>query len=145
VSHKNSHKNPFPTVDIIIEVEGGIVLIERANPPEGWAIPGGFVDWGESLEAAARREAEEETSLKVELLGQLGAYSDPRRDPRAHTISTVFVARAKGTPKADSDAKGIGVFGEGMLPRAIAFDHPRILADYFAWKRAGYPLPAPKD
>lgn len=138
-------RHPLPTVDIIIEAAGGIVLIERRNPPAGWAIPGGFVDYGETLEAAARREAKEETSLEVELVGQLGAYSDPRRDPRGHTISTVFVARAKGTPRADSDACGIGVFTEGTLPSPIAFDHLRILADYFAWRRAGHPLPAPKD
>lgn len=138
-------QHPLPTVDIIIEIGEGIVLIERLNPPAGWAIPGGFVDWGESLEAAARREAKEETSLDVELLGQLGAYSDPRRDPRGHTISTVFVARARGKPQAASDAKNLGVFTEGRLPSPIAFDHPRILSDYFAWKRTGSPLPAPKD
>lgn len=138
-------QHPLPTVDIIIEVGEGIVLIERLNPPAGWAIPGGFVDWGESLETAARREAKEETSLDVELLGQLGAYSDPRRDPRGHTISTVFVARAEGFPQAASDAKNLGVFREGALPSPIAFDHPRILADYFAWKRSPHPLPEPKD
>src|SRR3989304_1636029 len=88
-------KNPFPTVDIIIEIEGkGIVLIRRKNPPYGWAIPGGFVDYGESIENAAVREALEETSLKVELLRQFHVYSSPDRDPRFHTISTVFTARA---------------------------------------------------
>ncbi len=138
-------KQPHPTVDIVIEVEGGIVLIERLNPPPGWALPGGFVDYGESCEAAARREAQEETSLAVELLGQLGTYSDPRRDPRSHTISTVFVARAQGVPRADSDARALGVFTEATLPSPLAFDHARILADYFAWKRTGWPLPAPKE
>jgi ADP-ribose pyrophosphatase YjhB (NUDIX family) len=138
----------MPTVDMIIEVEGeagaGIILIERLNSPAGWAIPGGFVEYGESLEDAARREAEEEVSLRIELLGQLGSYSDPRRDPRFHTISTAFVARAKGAPKAASDAKAVGVFTEANLPRPLAFDHARILADYFAWKRGKCPLPAPK-
>jgi ADP-ribose pyrophosphatase YjhB (NUDIX family) len=137
-------RNPYPTVDIIIEIAGAVVLIERRNPPPGWAIPGGFVNYGESLEAAARREAKEETSLDVELLGQLGTYSDPRRDPRVHTISTVFVARAQGQPRADSDARSVALFGEGNLP-PLAFDHARILADYFAWKRQGWPLPSPKD
>ena len=93
------YRNPFPTVDIIIEIldgrrRPGVVLIERRNPPLGWALPGGFVDYGETLEAAAIREAREETSLDVELIGQLGTYSDPSRDPRFHTVSTVFLARA---------------------------------------------------
>lgn len=137
-------KHPLPTVDIIIEVPGGIVLIERGNPPLGWAMPGGFVEYGETLEAAARREAQEETSLKVELVGQLGSYSDPERDPRGHAISTVFVARATGVPRAASDARGLGVFTADDLPAPIAFDHARILSDYFAWKRNPYPLPEPK-
>ena len=98
-------KNPFPTVDIIIENMAGIVLIERANPPFGWAIPGGFVDYGESLEDAARREALEETGLSIELLCQFHTYSDPSRDTRQHNISTVFIAKADGIPKAGSDAK----------------------------------------
>lgn len=144
-------RNPIPTVDIIIEVEIppippfskggegglGIVLIERKNPPYGWALPGGFVDYGESLEDAATREAEEETSLKVRLKGQLHTYSDPNRDPRFHTISTVFIASAEGTPKARDDAKGIGVFRENSLPHPLAFDHETILKDYFEWKRYG--------
>ena len=94
------YRNPTPTVDIVIEVDNrGIVLIERKNFPHGWALPGGFVDYGESLEQAAVREALEETSLSVELVGQLGAYSDPARDPRGHTITNVFLARASGNPK----------------------------------------------
>lgn len=137
------HRNPFPTVDIIIEIEPGsnksedkkgecgIVLINRKNPPFGWAIPGGFVDYGESLENAAIREAREETSLKVELLCQLGAYSDPERDPRHHTISVVFVARATGSPKAADDAKDAGIFYRDSIPNPMVFDHKKILEDYF--------------
>ena len=125
-------KNPFPTVDIIIEIEGkGIVLIRRKNPPNGWAIPGGFVDYGESIENAAVREALEETSLRVELLRQFHVYSSPDRDPRFHTISTVFVARATGSPIAADDAKDVGVFTKESLPGKIAFDHRKILDDYF--------------
>lgn len=131
------YRNPFPTVDIIIELEGkGIVLIKRRNPPFGWALPGGFVDYGESLEEAAVREAREETSLHVELLDPLGAYSDPRRDPRQHTISFVFVARADGLPRAADDAEEIGVFDEGSLPADMAFDHRKILMDYLAFRRS---------
>jgi ADP-ribose pyrophosphatase YjhB (NUDIX family) len=124
-------RNPFPTVDIIIEVEGGIVLIERKNPPPGWAIPGGFVDYGETVEAAAIREAREETGLDITLTGLLGVYSDPARDPRHHTISTVFTASAAGMPVADDDAAAAGVFTEDTLPDEIAFDHRKILAEYF--------------
>ena len=111
---------------------GGIILIKRAKEPFGWAIPGGFVDYGEALEDAARREAWEETSLEVELLGQLGAYSDPDRDPRHHTISVVFLARARGRPDAKDDALEVGVFTKENLPSPLAFDHGQILADYFA-------------
>src|SRR5271157_3288177 len=99
------HRNPTPTVDIIIEIaERGLVLIQRANPPLGWALPGGFVNYGETVEDAARREALEETGLIVDLLGQFHTYSDPQRDPRQHNLSTVFVARADGTPQAADDA-----------------------------------------
>jgi len=127
-------------VDIIIELKGskGIVLIERKNPPLGWAIPGGFVDYGETLERAAIREALEETSLQVRLKHQLHSYSNPERDPRFHTISTVFAAEADGIPKAKDDAKGIGVFKEDNLPQPLVFDHKEILKDYFRWKREGY-------
>ena len=126
------YRNPFPTVDIIIVMEtGGIVLIKRKNPPFGWALPGGFVDYGESLESAAVREAEEETSLKVDLQYQLGAYSDPQRDPRQHTISVVFVARAAGEPRAADDAADVGIFQSSSLPESLAFDHGKILQDYF--------------
>lgn len=132
------HRNPLPTVDIIIELKGGIVLIERKNAPPGWAIPGGFVDEGESLEDAARREALEETSLRVRLKCQLHAYSDPKRDPRFHTVSVVFVAEAEGTPRAQDDAKNVAVFSESDIPKNLAFDHARILSDYFRWKREGF-------
>jgi len=124
-------RNPVPTVDIIIEVEGGIVLIKRRNPPPGWAIPGGFVDYGETVEEAAVREAREETSLDVRLTRLLGVYSDPARDPRSHTISTVFVAAASGKPVAQDDAAEAGVFTGDNLPEEIAFDHRKILEDYF--------------
>jgi ADP-ribose pyrophosphatase YjhB (NUDIX family) len=130
-----TYRNPIPTVDIIIETrtaeEQGIVLIERKNPPHGWALPGGFVDYGESLEQAAVREAAEETGLKVELVELLGAYSDPDRDPRQHTITTVFIARASGAPQGRSDAAQAQIFTANTLPAPLAFDHSRILKDYF--------------
>jgi 8-oxo-dGTP diphosphatase len=129
------YKNPVPTVDIIIEMEGGIVLVERKNPPPGWALPGGFVDYGESLEDAALREAKEETSLDVESLVQFGAYSDPSRDPRLHTVSVVFTGRGKGKLRAGDDAKGIQVFTQENIPGDLAFDHGRILKDYFGGRR----------
>ena len=125
------YRNPFPTVDIIIEIDDGVVLVRRKNPPYGWAIPGGFVDYGESLETAAVREAKEETSLDVRLLSQMGAYSDPGRDPRFHTISVVFIAKAEGVPKAADDALEFGVFHRETLPGDLAFDHAKILQDYF--------------
>ena len=127
-----ARRNPVPTVDIIIELPVGIVLIKRKNPPYGWALPGGFVDYGETLEAAAAREAREETSLDVELVRQFHAYSDPSRDPRSHTISTVFIARAAGVPRAADDAAETGIFRKDSLPSPICFDHARILEDYFS-------------
>ncbi len=130
-------KNPLPTVDILIEIGGGIVLIERKNPPHGWAIPGGFVDYGESLETAAVREAKEEVSLDVKLVEQLHSYSDPKRDARGHTISTVFIARSEGAPKGADDAKSARIFREGDLPSPICFDHGQILEDYFRYKKTG--------
>lgn len=126
-----AYKNPVPAVDLIIEIEGqGLVLIERLNPPLGWALPGGFVEVGESLEQAAVREAKEETCLDVELLGQFHTYSDPNRDPRMHCISTVFVARATGTPRAEDDAKSVAIYPKDQLPDVLAFDHRKILEDY---------------
>jgi 8-oxo-dGTP diphosphatase len=124
------YKNPFPTVDIIIELDYGIVLIERKNPPFGWALPGGFVDYGESLESAAIREAREETSLEVSDLRLLGCYSDPSRDDRMHTISTVFIATGSGIPQAADDAATLHVFPLDNLPEQLCFDHAQILSDY---------------
>jgi ADP-ribose pyrophosphatase YjhB (NUDIX family) len=124
------YRNPVPTVDIIIEVGDRIVLIERKNPPLGWALPGGFVDYGESFETAAYREAEEETGLAVKGLRQFHTYSDPGRDPRQHTASTVFIAIADGRPRAGDDALRAELFTEKTLPHLV-FDHARILADYF--------------
>ncbi len=130
-------RNPLLTVDIIVEVNGGIVLIERKNSPHGWAIPGGFVDYGESIETAALREAKEEISLDVVLTEQFYTYSDPRRDARHHTVSTVFIATAEGTPRGADDAKVARTFHEYDLPAPIVFDHGQILRDYFAFKRTG--------
>jgi 8-oxo-dGTP diphosphatase len=129
-------KTPLLTVDAIIEVAGGIVLIERRNPPHGWALPGGFVDEGESLAQAVKREAMEETSLEIELVEQFFSYSDPKRDPRGSTVSVVFVAKSSGQPRAADDAKNLKVFRLAELP-PLAFDHDTILADYRAWKETG--------
>jgi len=123
-------RNPLLTVDIIIEVGNGIVLVERKNPPHGWALPGGFVDYGETLEQAARREALEETGLRVDLRTQFHTYSDPARDPRHHTVSTVFVATAEGTPRGGDDASQARIFTAQNLP-TLVFDHKEILDDYF--------------
>lgn len=131
--HFRSFKNPLPTVDIIIEAKGGIVLIERKNEPLGWALPGGFVDYGESLEQAAVREAFEETSLQVTLTRQFKSYSAPDRDPRHHTVSTVFIATAEGIPAAGDDAGRADIFSQPDLP-PLVFDHATILADYFTFK-----------
>ena len=137
-AEQEEYLNPIPTVDIIIEWEGkGIILIKRRNVPRGWAIPGGFVDYGESLEEAAIREAKEETGLDVELVRQLHTYSDPSRDKRFHTISTVFIARAKGTPKAADDAEEIGIFTKDNLPEPLMFDHAKILGDYIKERHKG--------
>lgn len=136
------HRHPVSTVDIIIEVirddgQPGVVLIERKNPPCGWALPGGFVDYGETLEQAAVREAREETSLEVKLEYQLHTYSDPGRDPRGHTISTVFVASAQGEPRGRDDALRAAVFTAADIVFPLAFDHRRILTDYFRHKESG--------
>jgi len=130
-SKKISLRNPVPTVDIIIEIDGAVVLIKRKNPPHGWALPGGFVDYGESFEVAALREAQEETGLAVTALRQFHTYSDPGRDARMHTASTVFTARAQGRPVAGDDAAQAELFTRDNLPE-LAFDHARILTDYFA-------------
>jgi 8-oxo-dGTP diphosphatase len=130
-------RNPLPTADVIIEVGDRIVLVRRKHPPAGWAIPGGFVEAGETVETAAVREALEETGLPVTLTALLGVYSDPARDPRHHTISTVYVGRAEGSPCGGDDAAEARLFAEGDLPSPIAFDHAAILADYFVYKRTG--------
>ena len=129
----SEYDNPVPTVDIIITMEGGeIVLIKRKNYPYGWALPGGFVDYGETVEQAAAREALEETSLVVTGLRQFRVYSEPDRDPRQHTLSVVFTAHGTGLPTAADDAADVAVFAKENLPTPIAFDHEKILADYFA-------------
>lgn len=136
-----AHRNPAPTVDIIIELvdrpHRPIVLIERLNPPEGWAIPGGFVDYGESVETAAKREASEETGLQVELVEQFHVYSDPDRDPRQHTLSVVFLATAQGEPNAGDDAKNLGFFEPWRIPANLCFDHDQVLRDYFRYRNYG--------
>lgn len=130
-------RNPFLTVDIIIEVEDAIILIERKNEPYGWALPGGFVDYGETVETAAKREAKEETNLDIANLFLFGVYSDPKRDPRFHTVSVVFVATARGDQLlAGDDAKNARIFREDELPEDIVFDHKKILKDYFRWKKS---------
>jgi len=127
-----SYLNPFLTVDVIIGDGNLVVLIERRNPPTGWALPGGFVDYGESLEAAAIREAREETGLELAGLQQFGAYSDPARDPRQHSISVVFTSRGIGTLRAGDDASSVRWFPLTALPTPLCFDHAQILADYRA-------------
>lgn len=123
----------MPTVDVLIELEPGtVVLIKRKNEPHGWALPGGFVDYGECLEVAAAREALEETSLAVNITRQFHTYSDPARDARLHTISTVFTATATGTPVAADDATDVGTFTRDDLPSPLCFDHAQILEDYFS-------------
>lgn len=125
---------PQLAADIIIELTDRpgrpIVLIERLNPPYGWAIPGGFVDVGETVEAAAIREAKEETNLNVTLKTLLGSYSRPDRDARGHTVSLVYIAEAQGQPLAQDDAKDFVICTLDELPQPLAFDHARIIADY---------------
>lgn len=124
------YKNPKPTVDAIIEMPGeGIVLVRRRDFPPGWAIPGGYVEYGESVEDAARREAREETGLEIKLRGLLGVYSAPGRDPRGHTITTAFVATAHGAPRAGDDAAMVKIFSLDRLPADMAFDHAAVLKD----------------
>ncbi|MBI4879922.1 MAG: NUDIX hydrolase [Planctomycetes bacterium] len=125
----NEQRQPRLTVDLIIQVADGVVLVERKYEPLGWALPGGFVEWGETLEQAAVREAKEETSLDVTLGRQFHAYSDPERDPRGHTVSVVFLATADGEPKGGDDAKTARAFPLDQLPE-LAFDHEAILQDY---------------
>jgi 8-oxo-dGTP diphosphatase len=124
------YRNPIPTVDIIIRIDDSIVLIERLCEPTGWALPGGYVDYGETLEGAATREAKEETGLDLENLQQFRSYSDPARDPRQHNISTVFTADGSGRLEAGDDAGNAKLFALNNLPEKLCFDHEQILADY---------------
>ena len=129
---------PLITVDAIIETkDGSIVLIERKNPPPGWALPGGFVDPGESLAQAVRREAEEETSLKVEVIQLFHIYSRPWRDPRGDTVSAVYYCKAEGEPAGGDDAASADTFPPDCLPGEMAFDHGKILEHFLKWKRTG--------
>ena len=136
-----NYPNPAPTVDIIIELvdrpERPIILIERKNEPFGWAIPGGFVDYGESVESAAVREAAEEVSLEVKLIEQFYVYSDPSRDARQHTLAIVFIATAKGQPVAADDAISLEIFQQWNLPQNLCFDHDRIMQDYWHYRNYG--------
>ena len=136
-----TYRNPVPTVDIIIELvdrpHRPIILIERKNEPLGWAIPGGFVDYGETVETAAVREAQEEIGLQVELIEQFHVYSDPNRDPRKHTLSVVFIATATGEPEAADDAKNLGVFQVWDVPPNLCFDHDKILREYWHYRHYG--------
>ena len=130
----NNKRYPRLAADTIIRMEGfsaSVVLVKRKFPPEGWAIPGGFVEYGETVEGAAVREAWEETTLQVKLLRQFHVYSDPGRDPRGHTITIVFLASAEGTPVAQDDAAEVQVFHKDHLPSPLAFDHRQVLSDYF--------------
>jgi 8-oxo-dGTP diphosphatase len=141
VSGEKEHRNPLPTTDAVIAGrDGRIVLILRKNEPRGWALPGGFVDYGEEIGKACRREAKEETGLEVELVAQLFTYSDPRRDARKHTMSTVYACRveAGAEPKGADDAADARWFAEAGIPwEELCFDHAEILRDYFRWIRTG--------
>ena len=138
-------RTPLLAADAIIELmdrpDRPIILIERLNPPHGWAIPGGFVDIGERVETAAVREALEETALEVDLQALLGLYSDPSRDPRGHTVTAVYVARARGEPEARDDARALRAFLPDELPNKLAFDHTTVLADYLRYRDSGEPAP----
>lgn len=136
---------PLLAADVIIELADRpgrpIILIERANPPYGHAIPGGFVDLGETLEQAAVREAREETGLEVRLLALLGLYSDPARDPRGHTVTAVYVGEASGTPQPLDDARALALFNPDHPPQPLAFDHALVLADYRRFRHRGAVAP----
>jgi 8-oxo-dGTP diphosphatase len=133
-----AYRNPAPTVDIIVELrdrpDRPIILIERLHEPFGWAIPGGFIDYGEAAETAGKREAMEEIGLEIELVELLGVYSDPTRDPRQHTMSVVYIATATGDPKAGDDAKQVHIVNLCEIPANLCFDHGKILADYVKYR-----------
>jgi len=131
-------QTPLLAVDVIVEIgtPARVVLVQRRHPPHGWAIPGGFVDIGETVAQAARRELLEETALEVELTELLGCYSNPMRDPRGHIVSIVFVGRAEGTPRAGDDAGGVELV-DPASPPPLVFDHAEILADYRALRASG--------
>jgi len=131
--------NPLPTVDALIEVYDnseykGIVLIERRNYPFGWAIPGGFMEYGERAETTAVREAKEETGLDVVITGLLGFYSEPSRDPRHHTVTAVYLCRAEGEPVAGDDAKSVKIVQPSEIVEPLVFDHSRVINDYCVFK-----------
>jgi 8-oxo-dGTP diphosphatase len=136
---------PLLAADTLIELIDlpgrPFVLIERANPPFGWAVPGGFVDVGETLEQAAIREAKEEVCLDIKLIALLGIYSNPQRDPRNHTVTAVYIAEAKGKPQAADDAKHCGIFTFDNLPSQLAFDHDQVIADYQHYRLTGQATP----
>jgi ADP-ribose pyrophosphatase YjhB (NUDIX family) len=136
-------RNPYPTVDVVIETPSGVVLIERAHEPKGWALPGGFIDYGEDPADAARREVMEETGLDVELTALLSVYGAPDRDPRQHNLSIVYVGRSAGEPVGGDDAARAEVFALDALPSPLCFDHAQILADYRRFGATGE-RPVPK-
>jgi len=131
------HRNPLPTVDVVIRCGEGVVLVRRRNPPLGWALPGGFVEAGESLEQAACREAREETGLRITLQEQFFTYADPARDPRHHTLTTVYLATAVGEPQGGDDAAEARAWPWDALPHPLCFDHGRILADVRRYAEGG--------
>ena len=140
MSTKSEYRNPTPTVDILIELAsspGQLVFVERRNEPRGFALPGGFVDEGEWVADAAMREAKEETGLDVELVELFHVYSNPKRDPRQHTVSTVFIGRSTGKPVGGDDAARCIVAAPDALPGALVFDHTTIVADYLLYRRTG--------
>ena len=145
MSGGKEYRNPTPTVDILIELAdrpGTLVFVERAHEPKGLALPGGFVDEGEWVADAAVREAKEETGLDVELVELFHVYSNPKRDPREHTVSTVFIGRARGTPVGGDDAAACIVARPGELPQPLVFDHATIVADYVSYRATGTRPPA---